>query len=254
MDKVLDSMGELCLQLAACVESLCLEGFYPRFFKFMESIARIEQCMVFVISADRDQADCRLAYNASNPELGLELALKYIDGNYKNDALLSRLADDVLMTPGKPACELLLRGKLSPVYRRRFFSIPDLSEKFAIAAKEEESGCIYYINFYRADKNSQFSRPEILRLEQSAPLVSSLLIRHFKEDKSSVGEHGLLSASLSEREAQICEMILRGHTAKTIGRRLSLSENSVITYRKRAYKKLNISRKSQLLDLLQQGR
>jgi DNA-binding CsgD family transcriptional regulator len=46
-------------------------------------------------------------------------------------------------------------------------------------------------------------------------------------------------------------MILQGHTAKTIGRRLLLSENSVITYRKRAYKKLNISRKSQLIELLQ---
>jgi hypothetical protein len=53
---------------------------------------------------------------------------------------------------------LLLRGKLSPVYRRRFFNIPDLSEKFAIAAKEEESGRIYYINFYRSDKNSSFSQ------------------------------------------------------------------------------------------------
>ncbi|MFC6668732.1 response regulator transcription factor [Marinobacterium aestuariivivens] len=60
----------------------------------------------------------------------------------------------------------------------------------------------------------------------------------------------MLSASLSEREAQICEMILQGHTAKTIGRRLSLSENSVVTYRKRAYRKLGISRKSELIELL----
>lgn len=238
------------LEIAACIEALGSGRFYPRFFQLMEAIARIDQYMVFGFSDDRGQARCYLAHNVADPELGVRLAAQYVDGNYRKDELLSRLADELLSRPSRPACELLLRGRLSPVYRRRFFNVPDLNEKFAIVAREEESGRIFYINFYRAGRDGGFSQPEIERLGQQVPLISALLIRHFREEGRAGDERRLLSASLSEREAQICEMILQGHTAKTIGRRLSLSENSVVTYRKRAYRKLGISRKSELIELL----
>lgn len=254
MNSVIAPLGTLSLRVAACIEALGSARFYPRFFQLMESLAKIDQYMVFGFSADREQARCYLAHNVADPDLGVALATQYIDDNYRKDTLLSRLADELLTEPSRPACELLLRGTLSPVYRRRFFNVPDLDEKFAIVAKDEEDGHIFYINFYRSGRDAGFSKTEIRQLEQGAALISALLIRHFKEDRKRSNARRLLSASLSEREAQICEMILQGHTAKTIGRRLSLSEHSVITYRKRAYRKLDISRKSELIAMMQANR
>lgn len=245
-----DILGNLGLRVAACIEALGGGRFYPRFFQLLGEIARIDQCMVFGVSDDRKQARCYLARNIENPELGLKLAAQYVDGNYRKDELLSRLAEELLNSPSRPACELLLRGTLSPVYRKRFFSVPDLMQKFAILARDEQGGEVFYINFYRSGHEGGFSQDEIERLGQGAALLSALLIRHFREEGRAHSERRLLSASLSEREAQICEMVLQGHTAKTIGRRLGLSEHSVVTYRKRAYRKLGISRKSELVELL----
>ncbi|MFC6668733.1 hypothetical protein [Marinobacterium aestuariivivens] len=106
------------LEIAACIEALGSGRFYPRFFQLMEAIARIDQYMVFGFSDDRDQARCYLAHNVADPELGVRLAAQYVDGNYRKDELLSRLADELLSRladellsrPSRPACELLLRG------------------------------------------------------------------------------------------------------------------------------------------------
>lgn len=240
------------LPMAACIEAIGYERFYPRFFNLMAHIAKIEQYMVFEFSSDWETARCRLAHNVHRPDLGLQLASLYIDGSYQNDPLLQRLAEEAAQNPTKPACELLLRKTLSPVYRRRFFSVPDLTEKFAIAANDEESKRLFYINFYRSGNNSMFSDKEIHRLEQSSALISALLLRHFREERQGRGVHKhLLAAGLSEREAQICELVVAGHAAKTIARKLNLAESSIITYRKRAYQKLGVHRKTDLVELLQ---
>ena len=204
------------LPMAACIEAIGYERFYPRFFKLMGKIAAIEQYMVFEFSEDRQEAQCRLAHNIHNPDLGLQLASLYIEGNYQSDPVLNRLAEEAVQHPSRPACELLLRKNLPPVYRRRFYNVPDLAGKFAIAANDEESGRLFYINFYRAS-GENFSTEEVERFEQCSALISALLLRHFREEHQGRGVQGhLLAAGLSEREAQICELIAAGHTAKTI--------------------------------------
>ncbi len=243
---------QFSLPMAACIEAIGYERFYPRFFSLMGKIAKIEQYMVFELSSEREMLRCRLAHNVERPDLGLQMASLYMEGSYQNDPLLQRLGDEVMQKPAKPVCELLLHKTLPPVYRRRFFNVPDLSGKFAIAANDEESNRLFYINFYRSGSRSPFSAEEVQRLEQSSALISALLLRHFREERQGRGvQKHLLAAGLSEREAQICELVIAGHTAKTIARKLEIGESSVITYRKRAYQKLGVHRKADLLELLQ---
>lgn len=235
------------LDLAACIEALGSERFYPRFFQWVGSLAALGQYMVFVFSPDHQTASCRLAHNVASPDLGLELASQYIAGNYQQDALLAKLAEDLLTHPQRPACELLLRGSLPPVYRRRFFNRPELKGKFAIAARDENSQELFYINLYHTGKEPSFSTQELAQLERNAAVISALLLRHFKLENQQTKSTHLRAAALSEREARVCELILEGHTTKTMARILNVAESSIITYRKRAYQKLRISRKSELL-------
>lgn len=244
-------LERLTLPLAACIEAIGYERFYPRFFSLMSEVARIDQYMVFEFSDTDELPRCRLAHNIHRPELGLQLASLYLDGSYLNDTLLAKLAEETYDNPSRPACELLLSRSLPPVYRRRFFNVPDIQEKFAAAVTDEESGRLFYINFYRSSSEG-YSAQEIEQLEQCVPLISSLLLRHFREERQGRAvQKQLLAAGLSEREAQICEMIAAGHTAKSIARKLDLGESSVVTYRKRAYQKLGINRKPDLLDIFQ---
>lgn len=238
------------LAIAGCIEALGSERFYTRFFHWVGGLAAIGQYMVFVFSPDRSSADCCLAHNVASPDLGLQLASQYIDGNYQEDALLAKLAEDVLNHPRQPACEIVLRAALPPVYRRRFFNRPELSGKFAIAAQDETSEQLYYINFYHAGKSESFTALELAQLEQNVAIISALLLRHFQAEAQQTNHKRLRKAALSEREARVCELILAGHTTKTMARLLKVAESSIVTYRKRAYQKLHINRKSELLGLL----
>ncbi|MBY4678411.1 helix-turn-helix transcriptional regulator [Marinobacterium arenosum] len=243
----------LSLPLASCIEGIGEEAFYPRFFQLMKLFARVEQYMVFEFPPDDGPASCRLAHNVQRPELGLQLASLYLDGAYRDDPLLAQLRSTLVEHPGQPAYQHLDRRSLPPVYRRRFYNVPDLGEKFALAALDPRSRHLFYINFYRGDDRANFSDEELDRLAAGAPLISALLLRQFRDERRKRDPiRALLAAGLSEREAQICGLIARGHSAKSIALRLELSENSVVTYRKRAYKKLAIQRKSQLLQLLEE--
>lgn len=55
-----------------------------------------------------------------------------------------------------------------------------------------------------------------------------------------------LFAGLTPRERVVCLGILTGYTSESIGINLSISVNSVLTYRKRLYDKLNISSQNEL--------
>jgi DNA-binding CsgD family transcriptional regulator len=54
---------------------------------------------------------------------------------------------------------------------------------------------------------------------------------------------------LTERERQTMQLVLRGHSSKSISCNLEISVTTVKTYRKRAYAKLGICSQSQLLSL-----
>lgn len=55
---------------------------------------------------------------------------------------------------------------------------------------------------------------------------------------------------LSDREAEIMELMARGSTVPGIAQRLMVSENTVRTHTKRIYTKLDIHKKQEMLDLL----
>lgn len=55
---------------------------------------------------------------------------------------------------------------------------------------------------------------------------------------------------LSPREVEVCIRIMLGITSEGIGIDLGISRNTVLTYRKRAYARLNISSQNQLFRLV----
>ncbi len=71
------------------------------------------------------------------------------------------------------------------------------------------------------------------------------------------GDVGLEISSgepLSKREAEVLALICEGLTSKEIGRRLSISVNTVLTYRKSLYRKLCATTRSQLIAIARDQR
>ena len=60
----------------------------------------------------------------------------------------------------------------------------------------------------------------------------------------------LIAPNIPQREAEVCTAIMLGMTSEAIALKLGISVNTVLTYRKRAYNRLNISCQNELMRLI----
>jgi DNA-binding NarL/FixJ family response regulator len=69
--------------------------------------------------------------------------------------------------------------------------------------------------------------------------LSDQLIDAYISQREPSQDYGRL-ALLSDREMEVLQLVVEGHTSKVIADRLALSHDTVITYRKRIMNKLEI--------------
>ena len=121
------------------------------------------------------------------------------------------------------------------------------------------------ISVYRSRRDRGFRDDELARLCDAVPVIAALLGKYWEAH----GAAGMQASPpdsrvddafadfgkevLTDREREVTQMILRGHSSKSICFNLGISLGTVKTHRKNAYAKLNISSQSELLSLLLQS-
>ncbi|MGE0330232.1 MAG: LuxR family transcriptional regulator [Ramlibacter sp.] len=115
------------------------------------------------------------------------------------------------------------------------------------------------LSVLRADPHTPFGDEGIRRLGESADLLVALLGKHAQLSKGRPNVAQALTelpviescivakGALPRREAEVCARILYGLSSVGIALDLSVSEETVKTYRKRAYQRLNIGSERELL-------
>ena len=128
-----------------------------------------------------------------------------------------------------------------------------------------EPGVVSEFSVYRSLRNRGFADEELARLGQVVPVLGALLRRYWagygpSKLEASPPDHSVeqIFASfgaevLTEREREVTQLILRGHSSESIGFNLGISLGTVKTHRKNAYAKLGISSQSELLSLFLQA-
>lgn len=118
---------------------------------------------------------------------------------------------------------------------------------------------VFGLSVLRADPHSPFTSDAIEQLERTASLLVSLLGKHAEFRQSQPDVSRALTAlreiedcvaamsELPRREAEVCARILYGLSSVGIALDLSVSEETVKTYRKRAYQRLAIGSERELL-------
>jgi two-component system response regulator NreC len=76
------------------------------------------------------------------------------------------------------------------------------------------------------------------------PVAANALVESYIEEDSS---EELRFKALTEREQEVFCLSAKGYTSKEIGERLIISPKTVDTYRQRAYEKLNIEHRSEVI-------
>ena len=107
---------------------------------------------------------------------------------------------------------------------------------------------------------ASFTKRELQILADVYPTVEALCQQHWTERRGKASDinlraqlHNALesfgSSLLTERETQVINLVLHGHSTKTVADKLSISMETVKLHRKHAYAKLEVSSQAELFYL-----
>ena len=144
----------------------------------------------------------------------------------------------------------------APIYAR-----DGVIERVTVSSRSGRAG---FLSFYlRGAGAGWISAAEFSRLKQVLPLAHELIgLRHrivgseafhfsARASASSLRERNVARfGTLSPREAQVCDLIVRGVTVAGSALELDVSENTIRTLRRRAYRKLGTATAAQLVALV----
>jgi DNA-binding CsgD family transcriptional regulator len=114
-------------------------------------------------------------------------------------------------------------------------------------------------------RNRMFNKSELSRLQLIQPAVEASIRSIWRLWNSRTGQpdgydamHLRLTrcfqhfgeAVLTERERQICQLLLRGHSSKSIARELDIAPGTVMVHKRNLFAKLDISSQYELFSLL----
>lgn len=144
----------------------------------------------------------------------------------------------------------------APIYVR-----DEVIERITVSSRSDNSG---FLSFYLRGKNAGWlSDTEVTKLTGILPLVHELIgLRHrivgseafhysLEARVSALKERGVGQfGRLSPREAEVCDMVLKGISVAGTALALGISDNSVRTLRRRAYAKLGVTSAMQIAALV----
>lgn len=118
------------------------------------------------------------------------------------------------------------------------------------------------ISISRLSFAQRFNRTQIGILEDIADVIETICLSQWSADSKSVGPSDSQlpeqldsalkhfgTAYLTDRESQVVQLFLHGHSTKSIAERLGISPETVKLHRKNSYAKLDVSSQAELFYL-----
>ncbi|WP_417620682.1 helix-turn-helix transcriptional regulator [Parasphingorhabdus sp.] len=240
--------------LVELVAAIGKEDFAQCFLAVFEKIANVQLCSVF--SVGPGQLVKLLFAQGKHPELAdfsSQASLVYASRFWRSDSQMSRLFHSGVQRP------IIVRRRAvdiaDPAYRATCYERGDIRERLSIFWPGSP---VLFANGYRVGSRAAFSTETIEQVEEQAPLLMAAVESHLRNSHLAgrmLNETELMQSlramvpSLSIREAEISVAMMLGETQTEIAERKRLSSNSVITYRRRAYSKLGLVNRRDLMRL-----
>ena len=121
---------------------------------------------------------------------------------------------------------------------------------------------LYQLSVFRSTGKRPFSPADITNFSALAGFIVATAVKHesFKQLAAGIPRHleldsieqllRCITGSLSDREIQVCARVVAGMTIDRTALDLAIKRTTVVTYRQRAYEKLNITRRNELVALV----
>ncbi|WP_162917415.1 helix-turn-helix transcriptional regulator [Dongia deserti] len=188
-----------------------------------------------------------------------EPELKYHDGPYLLDpfynSFLAGKADGCYRL-----AELAPEGFLRSEYFASYYHLLDFSDELGLLASLDTDASAH-LSVIRRRGRPRFNRRDHDWLEAAAPLVREAVRRMHEtqhpapNDRSGLHEslrqayRHFGASTLTDREREVVQLLLRGNSAKAIARVLTISPETARNHLKRIYPKLGVASQAELFAL-----
>ena len=238
------------LRPRSLIDAIGRDAFYADLLGLLEQVSGSDLCAVYRLEPDTlrelgaaDVADGRLAHDRASCFAGRDY--------WRRDPGIREIqfGDD-------PDRNAVLRADLRKMpgdLRSMLYS--DIAERIGICGRRGPS--TYWLSVLRSSRRGAFNGDELGNLVGLAGELISAIAKH-EEVRRFRPEHALASVAciersilatgiLSRRETEVCARILVGLPFARIAGQLGVSEETVKTYRNRAYQRLEVAHQRDLM-------
>jgi DNA-binding CsgD family transcriptional regulator len=242
LDKAVGALGE--------------QDFGTHLLAFLYRACGAEHCTVLHLSADHLSKIATASLDGTDTaQRQVELYLQ--DHRWRGDPMIAEARQQLVSQPAS-----MIRAEICEFsdvdFRELLYGRAGICERLLLCGRSEHG--IIGLSVLRSAQVGAFSSDDVARLRDSASLLLALLGKHIglswkRPDLSlaltSLAEIATCIAAapvaMSRREAEVCARILYGMSSIGIALELGISEETVMTYRKRAYQRLGFASQRELL-------
>ena len=240
--------------LPEVIAAIGSERFGPLMLSFLHRLCGADHCAMFQIGEDTLSEVAAASLDGS--DTAHKAASTYVGKQYwRRDPTLSQ-ARSHDKARGPVVIRVDVSGQMPRELRSAVY--PHVRERVLVCSGGSESAV--GLSIIRSDDHGRFSDAEVASLAERADTLLALLAKHAE---LSANEPSLTMAltsfddiertitaapeALPRREIEVCARIVYGQTTTGIALTLGIGEESVMTYRRRAYQRLNIGSQRELL-------
>jgi DNA-binding CsgD family transcriptional regulator len=239
------------------------EGEFPEIFgQTLASIVPVSLFSVFRLD-ERQSIQFMFAGGqvGGDREFAKIASARYADGYWKIDPMMrSVLTDD--------APETTIRAQtwdaIPPSEYRTFcYERVNVHERVLLCRRMASE--IVMVGLYRTHVERPFRASHLQKLEAGADVLTTMAWKHARivmnynnrclhpGDESVAEQLAAANKQLSSREVKVCTGLLLGRSTKEIARAIGIMPSSIVTFRKRAFLKLNIATRQDLVRLYERS-
>lgn len=232
----------------------------PRFagglFDFFNQTSVVEHCGVYVLNSLKIQKYAGMSHDGSGKSR--QFVDLYIDNGYWQADPTMQLIDDEARAHDFFLIGVDMNSVGGTNLREDLFLSQRMQHRLMVCLKLDEG--VGVLDLVRSTNYGPFAHDCLDAYSSTTDVLLPLILKHFKvlsghphigndilKDLSSIGERlAAKEAHLPQRERQVAARILYGQSTLGISIDLGIAEETVATYRKRLYSRLQISSQQEL--------
>lgn len=237
------------------VDAIGCEQFAPQLLMYLNKAVHAEHCVLYRFNEDHLEVLGSASIDGSR--LANINSARYRNRFWQRDAIFTSLMQRLCGYESAISC-VPAEQITDPEFRHEMFLTQGLSGR-AMLLGDRASGA-YGISLFRRSEIGFFSQEDNNTLASIADTLVSCVAKHGSlvraQDFSASPLHSAeaielrllaLAPSLTQRERQVCARLVFGLEVKETAKDLGISPESAVTYRKRAYLRLGVTTRAELL-------